>query len=80
MVNGETGFLRLDRPESFAQAIDALAHLPQTQLDRMADRARARAVGYGWQAFVNRIDLHVEEISGHKPAPAADRPALLLRT
>jgi len=80
VVNGETGFLRLDRPESFAQAIDALAHLPQAQLDRMAERARARAVGYGWQAFVNRIDLHVEEISGHQPAPAADRPALLLGT
>jgi glycosyltransferase involved in cell wall biosynthesis len=80
VVNGETGFLRLDRPESFAQAIDALAHLPHTQLDRMAERARARAVGYGWQAFVNRIDLHAEEIGAHQPAPAADRAALLLGT
>jgi len=80
VVDGVTGFLRLDRPEPFAQAIHGLANMPRAMLDRLGDHARARAVGYGWQPFVNRIDLHVEEVSEHTPALTAEKPGLLLGT
>ncbi len=70
IVDGETGFLRPDDPDAFAAAMAVLASMPTADLRCIASRARARAERFGWDAFVNRIDRHVEEISSPVAVPA----------
>ncbi len=69
IVNGETGFLRLDDPDAFAQAMASLAAMRPAQLDRMGARSRVRAGTFSWDAFASRMDDHVEELSATKPLP-----------
>jgi glycosyltransferase involved in cell wall biosynthesis len=60
MIHGETGFLCRDDEETFEQAIAQLAGMPSTVLDRMGLKARARAAEFSWDAFVDRIDAHID--------------------
>jgi len=69
IVNGETGFLRLDDADAFAQAMASLAAMRPAQLERMGARSRVRAGTFSWDAFASRIDDHVEELSAAKAAP-----------
>lgn len=62
VVDGETGFLRHDDPETFATAIAGLARMPAGALDTMGSKARKHGCQFGWDGFVERIDAHIEEI------------------
>lgn len=70
VVDGESGLLRPDRPEEFARGLAEIAALGERELDAMGEKARLRALGFGWDAFVERMDSHVEELAGVRPAPA----------
>jgi len=63
VIDGVTGFLRKDRPRSFAKAMETLAAMSSEELDLMATRARARALEFPWSRFVHRIDDHVDELA-----------------
>jgi glycosyltransferase involved in cell wall biosynthesis len=63
VVDGVTGFLRLDHPRTFAGAMSTLATMPTARLDEMGAQARARALEFPWSRFVERIDDHVEELA-----------------
>ena len=63
VVDGLTGFLREDRTEIFAEAMSQLAAMTESEWDRLARYARERACQFTWQAFVARIDAHVDELA-----------------
>lgn len=73
VVDGESGLLRLDHPKAFALGLAELAMMSDRRLDEMGEQARARARQFGWDAFVSRIDEHVEELAEVR-AGAALRP------
>lgn len=66
VVDGETGFLRIDHPHAFSTALDTLVSMPPAELDLMSAQARLRALDFPWSNFVNRIDDHVEELAGRR--------------
>jgi glycosyltransferase involved in cell wall biosynthesis len=61
ILDGVTGFLRADEPGVFAAGLRELAEMPDWRLDEMAVAGRARVAEFRWDAFVKRIDAHVEE-------------------
>jgi glycosyltransferase involved in cell wall biosynthesis len=63
VVDGVTGFLRLDHPRTFANALTTLASMPSDRLDQLGVDARARALAFPWSRFVERIDDHVDELA-----------------
>ena len=69
VVDGETGYLRVDEPRAFASAIRELAHMEEGDLDAMSARARARALEFPWSRFVERIDEHATELAGLRGLP-----------
>lgn len=62
VIDGQTGFLRLDHPSAFASAIRALAEMSPENLEIMGSCARRRALEFTWDRFVERIDEHVDEL------------------
>lgn len=74
VVDGETGFLRIDHPHAFAEAMRRLVDMSTPELDLMCAQARLRALDFPWSNFVNRIDNHVEDLAGAR-ASEARRPA-----
>jgi glycosyltransferase involved in cell wall biosynthesis len=63
IIDGQTGFLRMDTRAEFAAAMRELTSMPEAQMDRMSAAARARAEQFSWDRFVERIDAHVEELA-----------------
>jgi len=63
VVDGRTGFLRLDHPRSFAQSMQALVAMPKEELDAMCGRARERSLDFPWGGFVERMDAHAEQLA-----------------
>lgn len=63
IIEGETGCLRKDQPEAFAQAIQSLAACSEAELDGTAERCRRRALEFPWEPFIDRMDDHVEELA-----------------
>lgn len=63
VVDGHTGFLLADQPESFALGMQMLLRMPEQELDELGVLARARATQFSWDHFVERIDAHVEELA-----------------
>jgi len=64
VLNGSTGLLRVDQPNSFARGIRELASMSTDELDAFSLRARRRALDFPWSRFVDRIDRHLEETTG----------------
>lgn len=73
VVEGVSGFLRVDHPHFFAEAMGKLAALSEGELGLMARHCRDRAVEFPWESFVGRIDDHIEELAS---APSTDRMAV----
>lgn len=63
VVDGVTGFLRVDQPEKFGDALSAMAAMSAADLATMSARARARALEFPWSRFVERMDEHVDELA-----------------
>jgi alpha-1,3/alpha-1,6-mannosyltransferase len=59
VVDGETGFLVEPRPAAFAAKMTWLVAHPE-EARRMGVAAGARAKGYSWNAFVERLDDYIE--------------------
>jgi len=75
IINGETGFLRLDDHDAFAQAMTSLAAMAPVQLDEMGARSRLRAGTFSWDAFASRMDDHIDELGLTDGVPAQPAPA-----
>jgi glycosyltransferase involved in cell wall biosynthesis len=69
VVDGMTGFLRDDRPDSFAEAMTVMAGMSPDEMTTMSARARARALEVPWSRFVERIDDHVDELATLRGLP-----------
>lgn len=63
IIDGQTGFLRMDTRSEFAGAMRELVFMPKAQMDTLSGAARARAEQFSWDRFVERIDTHVEELA-----------------
>jgi glycosyltransferase involved in cell wall biosynthesis len=74
VVDGASGLLRPDQPEDFASGMAELANLSAADLDAMGERARLRALQFGWDGFVTRMDAHVEELAGMRHGLRAQPP------
>jgi glycosyltransferase involved in cell wall biosynthesis len=81
--NGVQGFLEEPEPERFAGCMARLAENPDLA-KRMGAAGPARARLFSWDAFVNKIDLALDEIAGQTATPealvgaAADEPEILV--
>jgi glycosyltransferase involved in cell wall biosynthesis len=80
VIDGQTGLLRADHPDAFADAIRTLAAMPEHRLDQMSQAARTRALQFRWETFVEAMDTQVDEAAqqsmvslntalGRRPAP-----------
>jgi glycosyltransferase involved in cell wall biosynthesis len=69
VVDGVTGFLRIDQPELFGNAMSVMAAMSSADLATMSARARARALEFPWSRFVERMDEHVEELAALRGLP-----------
>ena len=75
VIDGVTGFLRLDHPRTFANALTTLASMPPARLDQLGVDSRARALAFPWSRFVERIDDHVDELAPLRGLPWRRLPA-----
>ena len=51
-----------------------LANLSPDDLDAIGEKARRRALQFGWDGFVARMDAHVEELAGMRDEVRARPP------
>lgn len=63
IVDGETGYLCDDEPNSFARAMETLLTQPDLY-EQMSVACRRRALRYDWSSFVDRIDGYLGELVG----------------
>jgi glycosyltransferase involved in cell wall biosynthesis len=74
IIDGETGFLRMDDPDAFAQGMTRLFTMPPGQLDRIGARARLRAAAFSWDTVAARMDDHVDHLADAVRVPIRAQP------